>query len=79
MSLVRKARISTALLLRCLLLRRRRTRKYLHLGKAILGGDNDAWGRQIPVELSAVDMLRFVSSDGRASFTATFDAASPWK
>jgi hypothetical protein len=53
--------------------------KYLRLGEAALGGDNEAWGRQIPVDLSAVDGLRFVASDGGTSFTATFDAASPWK
>ncbi len=53
--------------------------KYLRLGEAVLGGDNEAWGRQIPVDLSAVHELRFVGSDGRTSFTATFDAAGPWK
>jgi hypothetical protein len=50
----------------------------LVLGDAILGGDNEAWGRQIPVDLSAVREVRFVGSDGRAAFTATFDSTSPW-
>jgi hypothetical protein len=53
--------------------------RYLRLGKAVLGGENQVWGRQLPVDLSAVDELRFVGPDGNASLTATFDASSPWK
>lgn len=48
------------------------------LGDAVLGGDNQAWGRQIPVGLSVVYELRFVGADGQSTFAATFDAASPW-
>jgi hypothetical protein len=52
---------------------------YVALGDAVLGGDKEAWGRQIPVDLSAVHELRFLGSDGRTSYIATFDAADPWK
>jgi hypothetical protein len=53
--------------------------RYLVLGDAVLGGDNQAWGRQIPIDLSVVHELRFVGPDGQATFAATFDAASPWE
>ena len=53
--------------------------RYLPLGDAVLGGATGAWGGQLPVDLSAVHELRFVGSDRRTAFTATFDAASPWR
>jgi hypothetical protein len=52
---------------------------YLALGDAVLGGANGAWGGQIPIGLSAVHELRFVGSDGRMAFAATFDATNPWE
>ena len=52
--------------------------RYLPLGDAVLGGASGAWGGQLPVDLSAVHELRFVGSDGRKMFAATFDAANPW-
>lgn len=51
----------------------------LVIGDAVLGGENEAWGRQIPVDLSAVREVRFVGSEGRTAFVATFDAANPWE
>jgi len=39
--------------------------RYLHLGEAVLGGAKGTWGGQLPVDLSAVDELRFVGSEGR--------------
>ena len=56
-----------------------RDRRYLDAGAAVLGGANGVWGGQLPVDLSAVHELRLVGSDGRTVFTATFDAANPWK
>jgi hypothetical protein len=52
--------------------------RYLPLGEAVLGGARGAWGRQLPVDLSAVHELRLVGTDGRTAFAATFDAANPW-
>jgi hypothetical protein len=52
--------------------------RYLPLGDAVLGGARGAWGGQLPVDLSAVHELRFVGSDGRTAFAATFNAANPW-
>jgi hypothetical protein len=52
--------------------------RYLALGDAVLGGAKGTWGGQLPVDLSAVHELRFVGSDGRTAFAATFDAANPW-
>lgn len=52
--------------------------RYLSLGDAVLGGAKGTWGRQLPVDLSAVHGLRFIGSDGRTAFTATFDTANPW-
>jgi putative zinc finger protein len=52
--------------------------RYLPLGDAVLGGARGAWGGQLPVDLSAVHELRFVGTDGRTAFAATFDAANPW-
>lgn len=53
--------------------------RYLPLGDAVLGGARGAWGGQLPVDLSAVHELRFVGSDGRTAFAATFDkATSAW-
>jgi Putative zinc-finger len=53
--------------------------RYLPLGDALLGGARGTWGGQLPVDLSAVHELRFLGPDGRAAFTATFDAANPWR
>ena len=52
--------------------------RYLALGDAVLGGAKGTWGGQLPVDLSAVHELRFVGSDGRTAFAATFDTANPW-
>lgn len=52
--------------------------RYLPLDDAVLGGANQAWGGQLPVDVSAVHELRFAGSDGRTMFTATFDTANPW-
>jgi hypothetical protein len=52
--------------------------RYLSLGDAVLGGAKGTWGGQLPVDLSAVHGLRFIGSDGRTAFTATFDTANPW-
>jgi hypothetical protein len=52
--------------------------RYLSLGDAVLGGAKGSWGGQLPVDLSAVHELRFMGSDGRTAFTATFDTANPW-
>jgi putative zinc finger protein len=52
--------------------------RYLPLGDAVLGGAKETWGGQLPVDLSAVHELRFVGSDGRPTFAATFDTANPW-
>jgi hypothetical protein len=54
-------------------------RRYLSLGDATLGGARGTWGSQLPVDLSAVHELRFVGSDGRPAFAATFDTANPWE
>jgi anti-sigma-K factor RskA len=48
------------------------------LGDAVLGGAKGTWGGQLPVDLSAVRGLRFVGSDGRTAFAATFATANPW-
>ena len=52
--------------------------RYLSLGDAVLGGAKGTWGGQLPVDLSAVHELRFVGSDGRTAFAATFATANPW-
>lgn len=52
--------------------------RYLGVGSAVLGGEVQVWGHQIPVDLSAVREVRFVGSDGRIAFTAIFGAANPW-
>jgi hypothetical protein len=52
--------------------------RYLPLGDAVLGGARGAWGGQLPVDLSAVHELRFVGTDGRTAFAATFDTANAW-
>jgi hypothetical protein len=52
--------------------------RYLSLGDVVLGGANQAQGVQLPVDLSAVQELRFTGSDGQTLFTAAFATASPW-
>jgi hypothetical protein len=52
--------------------------RYLALGDAVLGGAKGTWGGQLPVDLSAVHELRFMGSDGRRAFAATFATANPW-
>jgi hypothetical protein len=51
---------------------------YIDIGHAVLRGGNESWGRQIPVDLSAVKELQFVGPGGRPVFTATFEAVGPW-
>jgi hypothetical protein len=53
--------------------------RYLPVGDAVLGGDNGVWGGRVPVDLSVVHELRFVGSDGRTAFAATFSTTNPWK
>jgi hypothetical protein len=43
----------------------------------VLGGAKGTWRGQLPVDLSAVHDLRFVGSDGRTAFAATFATANP--
>jgi hypothetical protein len=52
--------------------------RYLALGEAALGGDNEALGREIPVDLSEVQELQLVGPGGRIVYTATFDPIGPW-
>jgi hypothetical protein len=52
--------------------------RYLTLGKAVLGGGNRAWGGQIPVNLSDVQALRFLRSDGQTAFSAAFNGVKSW-
>jgi hypothetical protein len=48
------------------------------LGSAVLGGNDDTWGTSIPVELSAIQQLRFEDDEGRAVLVAYIDAVDPW-
>ena len=48
------------------------------VGDALIGGAERTWGAERPVDLSVVHELRFMGSDERIAFTATFDTASPW-
>lgn len=52
--------------------------RHLTLGKAVLGGGNRAWGGQIPVNLSDVQALRFLRSDGQTAFSAAFNGVKSW-
>ena len=52
--------------------------RYLSMGHAVLGGGKGTWGGQLPVDLSAVHELRFMGSDRRTAFAATFATANPW-
>jgi hypothetical protein len=52
--------------------------RYLPIGNTVLSGAEQAWGGQLPVDLSAVHQLRFVGSDGQAVLVATFGNANPW-
>jgi hypothetical protein len=52
--------------------------RYLPLGHTVLDGAGEAWGRQLPLDLSQVHELRFIGADGRSTFTATFNAVNPW-
>jgi hypothetical protein len=52
--------------------------RHLSLGDAALGGAKATWGGQLPVDLAAVQELRFVGPDGRPAFAATFATTSPW-
>ena len=49
----------------------------LSLGQAVLGGAAGSWGAQLPVDLSAVQELRLLGSDGRPTLTATFTTTNP--
>jgi Putative zinc-finger len=52
--------------------------RYLTLGTAILGGGNRAWGGQIPVDLTDVQALRFLRTDGQTAFSAAFNDVKSW-
>jgi hypothetical protein len=53
--------------------------RYLTLGEAVLGGDQPAWGGQLPVELSTVREIRFLGPDGIPVWAATFEGTTPWE
>jgi hypothetical protein len=46
-------------------------------GAGCLAEPRETWRGQLPVDLSAVHHLRFVGSDGRTAFAATFATANP--
>jgi len=47
-------------------------------GSVVLGGANQAWGAQIPVDLTTLTQLRFVAASGQITMVANLNASSPW-
>jgi hypothetical protein len=56
------------------------TRDGAHLpaGTAVLGGTQDTWAAQIPMNLTNLAQLRFVTANGQTTIVAHLDARSPW-
>jgi hypothetical protein len=52
--------------------------RHLSAGWAVLGGTHEAWGAQIPVDLTMVTRLRFVAVGGQTAMVADLNASSPW-
>jgi|SRR5215469_3439799 len=52
--------------------------KHRPAGTAVLGGDHESWGTQIPMDLTALTQLRFVSVDGQTVILAHLSARGPW-
>lgn len=52
--------------------------RHVQAGWAILGGTDDTWGAQIPIELTTVAQLRFVAADGQTTIVTNPNARSPW-
>jgi DNA-directed RNA polymerase specialized sigma24 family protein len=52
--------------------------RHLSAGTAVLGGTQDSWGTQIPIDLTNLAQLRFVAADGQAAIVANLNARAPW-
>lgn len=52
--------------------------RHLPAGTAVLGGNHQSWGAQIPMNLTALAQLRFVAADGQTIIVAHLGARGPW-
>jgi hypothetical protein len=52
--------------------------RHLPAGSAVLGGTHGTWGAQIPMDLTNLAQLRFVSTSGQATIVADLNARGPW-
>jgi hypothetical protein len=52
--------------------------RQLSLGSVVLGGGQGAWGAGIPVALTEVRQLRFVTASGQTVLAASFNVHDPW-
>jgi hypothetical protein len=52
--------------------------RHLSLGSAVLGGTWSTWGAQIPMDLTQVAQLRFVTAGGQTTMVAHLNARTPW-
>jgi hypothetical protein len=52
--------------------------RHLPAGSAVLGGTHDTWGAQIPMDLTKVIQLRFVTAGGQTIMVADLNARRPW-
>jgi hypothetical protein len=52
--------------------------RHLPAGTAVLGGTHDTWAAQIPVALTNLAQLRFVTAGGQTTMVAYLNARSPW-
>jgi hypothetical protein len=52
--------------------------RHLPAGSAVLGGTHWTWGAQIPMDLTKVTQLRFVTAGGQTAMVAYLNTRGPW-
>lgn len=52
--------------------------RQLPLGSTMLSGTNPTWGARIPMSLTSLAQLRFVSANGQTTIVADLNAHGPW-
>jgi hypothetical protein len=53
--------------------------EYRGIGMAELGGESQAWGASIPVDLAELEWVRLLAPDGGVAYVATLGAVDLWR
>jgi hypothetical protein len=52
--------------------------RHLPAGTTVLGGTHDTWAAKLPMNLTSLAQLQFVSADRQTTIVAHINGYSPW-